>query len=99
MWVEFSYEQLPIFYFYCGLVGYSEKSCSCKITDSQNGQVCERQYGEWLRVKNIKAGKLADRLVDTNKEYRRSCGTQENLGKELMNTGLSKFQKQGNHGR
>lgn len=32
-WIEFQYEQLPMFYFYCGLIGHNEKSCSKRKTD------------------------------------------------------------------
>lgn len=50
IWVDFSYEQLPMFCFYCGCIGHSERFCEMKMRDSRDGNVCEGQYGEWLRV-------------------------------------------------
>lgn len=39
IWVEFKYEQLPIFYFYCGIVGHNEKLCVKRKKDVSNSCV------------------------------------------------------------
>lgn len=44
-WVDFTYEHLPGFCFYYGMVGLQEKSCAKKMVDSQCEQVSEGQYG------------------------------------------------------
>lgn len=49
-WIEFRYEKLPTFYFYCGIVSHPEKNCKEKIQDSRNSYLVEGQYGEWMRV-------------------------------------------------
>lgn len=56
-WVDFKYEQLPLFCFYCGLVGHHERSCEQKMTEAKEGNVYEGQYGEWLRASNPLRGK------------------------------------------
>lgn len=50
VWVDFRYEHLPTFCFYCGKVGHPEKICEQKLRDSQGNCICEDQYGEWLRA-------------------------------------------------
>lgn len=47
-WVDFKYENMGLFYFYCGLVGHVERSCW--EGDAKKGQILEDQYGEWLRA-------------------------------------------------
>lgn len=39
-WVDFKYEQIAAFYFYCGRVGYSERVCASR--------------GEYLRLNKLK---------------------------------------------
>lgn len=55
-WVAFKYEQLPMFYFYCGCIGQNERVCGRRKKDV--GKVCvrEEQYGNWLRVVFVKRG-------------------------------------------
>lgn len=50
-WVEFKYEQLSLFCFYCWLIRHQERSCTHKMHDATGGrQINEWQYGEWLRA-------------------------------------------------
>ena len=50
VWVEFKYENLAFFYFYCGKVGHMEKNCEIRKNDVKTGSVVEGQYGGWLRA-------------------------------------------------
>lgn len=50
VWVEFKYENLAMFCYYCGRVGHSESSCSERSLAAQQSTVMERQYGDWLRA-------------------------------------------------
>lgn len=51
-WINFKYEQLSYFYFYCGMIRHGERMCGKKKEDSQNSNLIEDQFGEWLRVSN-----------------------------------------------
>lgn len=56
-WVEFKYNQLPIFCFYCGVVGHPERACELKMFDTKERHVSEDQYGDWIRAAMPIAGR------------------------------------------
>lgn len=49
-WVDFKYENLPVFCFYCGIIWHQERSCALKVNDAKERQVSEGQYGEWIHA-------------------------------------------------
>lgn len=49
-WIDFKYERLPIFCFYCGILGHNEKGCSIRRKDVDQDCVNTMQYGYWLRA-------------------------------------------------
>lgn len=48
--MEFRYENLPLFYFYCGCVGYNEKGCARRRMDVAQNNVLQDQFGYWIRA-------------------------------------------------
>lgn len=56
-WVDFKYEQVPIFCFYCGIFGHQERSCKLNLSDAKEGQIIEGQYGDWIRASMSLGGK------------------------------------------
>lgn len=44
--VDFKYEKIPTFYFYCGILGHQKKYCGKKIEDAGKQMILEDQYGE-----------------------------------------------------
>lgn len=40
LWVDFKYEQLSRFCFYCEKFGHQEKNCVTKVKDSREGCIC-----------------------------------------------------------
>lgn len=56
VWIDFMYEQLATFCYYCGRVGHLERNCSKKKMDIHSKMVKDDQYGEWLRA--VQIGKL-----------------------------------------
>lgn len=51
-WVEFKYENFPIFYFCCRMIGHGERRCKRKKEDIQKLDLHKGQFGEWIRVAN-----------------------------------------------
>lgn len=56
VWVEFKYESMAMFCFYCGKVGHSERSCTVRKNDVNAGRLSEEQYGEWLKANITRCG-------------------------------------------
>lgn len=50
MWVEFKYENLAMFCYYCGRVGHNEKICEERKRDAIRGQLQEGQFGNWSKA-------------------------------------------------
>lgn len=48
-WVDFKYEQIAAFCFYCGRVGHSERVCASRGEDLHLNKLKNGQYGEWLK--------------------------------------------------
>ena len=49
-WVNFKYERLPIFCFFCGLLGHDVRHCANHFAVEKNGGEVDYQYGEWLKA-------------------------------------------------
>ncbi|XP_073121701.1 uncharacterized protein [Henckelia pumila] len=47
-WINFKYEKIPTFCFFCGVIGHSDKFCE-KLFDYPDKSV-EKLYGVWLRA-------------------------------------------------
>ncbi|KAK9265652.1 hypothetical protein L1049_027327 [Liquidambar formosana] len=45
MWVSFKYERLPIFCYYCGILGHADKNCIRKFEEHDVGGATDLQYG------------------------------------------------------
>lgn len=57
VWIEFRYENLPFFCFYCGRISHDESQCSLHRKDMETKvEVCD-QFGTWIR---------ADRFIRTH---------------------------------
>lgn len=54
--VDFKYENIAMFCFYCGKVGYSDRNCSARKYDEKERNLVEDQYGEWLRADFMRVG-------------------------------------------
>lgn len=56
-WVNFKYDRLPSFCFFCGIIGHSDKFCK-KFFEFPDKSV-EKMFGPWLRApsrRSIAAG-------------------------------------------
>lgn len=44
-WIQFRYEQLLAFCYYCGCIGHNERICEKRMEDLQHGTLKEDQFG------------------------------------------------------
>ena len=49
-WVDFKYERLPIFCYWCGKVDHDERDCIQWIQSKETLKVEDKQFGAWLRA-------------------------------------------------
>lgn len=73
MWVDFKYENLAMFCFYCGKVGHSESSCYDRKSDANHSSLIENPYGDCLRAEMGRSCIRTPRLME-----------QKNKGEERM---------------
>ena len=59
LWIYFKYERLPLFCFFCGIIGHGEKFCE-RFFDCQN-KPTELPYGVWLHAPSRKDVNQTDR--------------------------------------
>ncbi|CAA0837934.1 Unknown protein [Striga hermonthica] len=50
IWVDFRYENLQSFCYYCGLIGHSERECTRKKEDIKENKRNPGQFGDWLKA-------------------------------------------------
>lgn len=50
LWVDFKYERLPIFCYWCGMMDHNEKECLQWIRSKETLRPKEKQFGAWLRA-------------------------------------------------
>lgn len=48
IWINFKYENVPMFCFICGIIRQSEKFCS-KLFDTPENEIV-KPYGAWMRA-------------------------------------------------
>ena len=50
IWVEFKYERLPIFCYWCGKVDHDERECMLWIRSKETLRTEDKQFGPWMRT-------------------------------------------------
>ncbi|KAK6119862.1 hypothetical protein DH2020_046409 [Rehmannia glutinosa] len=68
-WVEFKYENLQSFCFYCGHIGHTKRNCQMRKLDIENNNLNEGQFGEWLRASDLGISRSGNKPARTGNEY------------------------------
>ncbi|CAA0823263.1 Unknown protein [Striga hermonthica] len=92
-WIDFRYENLLTFCFYCGRIGHNERTCSFKKDDILGKKFRTGQFGEWLRCPffshNIaidkKSSSGANRNPNSESSKDKFCGTTAEEPNDLEN--------------
>lgn len=99
-WIQFKYERLPTFCFFCGIIGHSERFCE-KYFDCQE-RLAELPFGAWLRassrrestnigerwLRNVGPGRVPGTTLPENKQEIRGneIPCLKEKGKETMSS-------------
>ncbi|KAK6133116.1 hypothetical protein DH2020_033155 [Rehmannia glutinosa] len=64
-WLDFKYENMQNFCFYCGLIGHLEKGCNTRRDDLRNNDIKDGQFGDWLRAHEVTPSRQFNRSPKT----------------------------------
>ncbi|KAK6131755.1 hypothetical protein DH2020_034552 [Rehmannia glutinosa] len=93
VWVEFKYENLMTFCFYCGRVGHFEKACCFRKDDISYKSLKEGQYGDWIRDDSFGLGARFEKRFGNEEIHTpspesgaaKACSIPENVGSSTPN--------------
>ena len=49
-WVKFKYGRLPVFCYYCGILGHDLRHCASHYAVEKQGVGVDYPYGDWLKA-------------------------------------------------
>ncbi|KAK6152882.1 hypothetical protein DH2020_012521 [Rehmannia glutinosa] len=87
IWVDFRYENLQSFCFYCGWVGHIKRGCQARREDIKTDKLIEGQFGEWLRATELYTSKGNQKPLRANSPIKKM--TQQRCGLEHENKSQS----------
>ncbi|KAH7843900.1 hypothetical protein Vadar_022074 [Vaccinium darrowii] len=90
VWISYKYERLPIFCYYCGMLGHEERYCQSKW-EKGNGEVGADLYGPWLQAsvgRGRRGGRRGESIDDSAPGNGRS--SEEGDSEMWRETGASK---------
>ena len=63
MWVNFKYEKMPNFCYWCGMVSHDAKECKVWLSSKGSLSLDQQEYGPWLRADPFSVGKKSFMFV------------------------------------
>ncbi|XLR24225.1 hypothetical protein S83_052125 [Arachis hypogaea] len=94
-WVDFKYERLPTFYYYCGRTRHEENTCEEVARDEEEGKTRSKELGPWLKAeqtgRRISQGTTKSKAEKGEKrnEEKRKEKLAEKLMKKLASLSMS----------
>lgn len=102
-WIPVTYERLPSFCYWCGLLGHTYKDCDRLFEKEEtDGKIVEEQlpFGEWMKASPLKIVQITpDRGVEAKWDRRRNLFPRDNMvtenaqDHEEADTGSKSLQK------
>ena len=89
-WVDFRYERLPIFCYWCGMIDHDEKDCMQWMRSKESLKAEDKQYGPWLRAtsERVQRPQLVVALKNEGrKEHKAAADGVSMTAEQLVNTG------------
>ena len=87
-WVDFRYERLPIFCYWCGKLDHDGRDCPLWLDSNESLELEERQYGPWLRAEmdRLQRPQVAEALSRKNERDGIKSGNQKQSKNQAMNS-------------
>ncbi|RYR13556.1 hypothetical protein Ahy_B04g070486 [Arachis hypogaea] len=93
IWVDFRYERLPNFCYYCGVIGHEENNCASAVEDQEKGTNRSKNMGPWLKADSLgtklNKGKMQNKS-DTEEKKGRNALNLKKLEEKILE-GLAKL--------
>ncbi|KAK6154992.1 hypothetical protein DH2020_009240 [Rehmannia glutinosa] len=81
-WIDFRYENLMSFCFYCGHVGHLERGCQVRKDELKENNFSEGQFGEWLRAVEVFPSRPMNRNIRQHPSQQAVSNRAKEVGKE-----------------
>ncbi|KAH7863008.1 hypothetical protein Vadar_012099 [Vaccinium darrowii] len=85
VWINYKYERLPIFCYFCGLLGHEERSCHSRW-ETDHDDVGAETYGPWMQA-TMGRGKRFGRRGVSSDENVPSNGRFSDVGESALRSG------------
>ena len=89
-WVDFRYERLPIFCYWCGMIDHDEKDCMQWMRSKESLKAEDKQYGPWLWAMSERVQQPQLVVVSKNegrKEHKTAADGVSTMVEQLVNMG------------
>ncbi|KAH7839925.1 hypothetical protein Vadar_010394 [Vaccinium darrowii] len=86
VWITYKYERLPIFCFFCGILGHEERNCRSRW-ETGHGDAGEETYGPWMQV-TLARGRRLGRKGDSSDDGAPSNGRFSDEGESALRLGM-----------
>ncbi|XP_050242113.1 uncharacterized protein LOC126691076 [Quercus robur] len=96
-WVDFRYERLPIFCYWCGKLDHDDRDCPLWLDSNESLELEERQYSPWLcaETERLQRPQVAEASSRKNEKDGIKSGNQKQSKNQAMNSRWRSSEKAG----